>query len=144
MIDWKGIHWKFEEDDMMFLKVAPWKAVIRFKNKGKLNLRHFGPFRILKKIGPIAYRLKLPSELSRIHNIFHVPMLKKYVPDPSQNWAGTTSKLSTQATRRNLWKSIPTTVAPGMDFRRFLLKSLIARIIIFMTLLTHITIVLWC
>ena len=83
MIDWKGILWKFEEDDMVFLKVAHWKGVIRFKNRGKLNLKHFGPFRILKKIGSIAYRLKLPSELSWIHNVFHVSMLKKYVPDPS-------------------------------------------------------------
>ena len=70
MIDWKGILWKFEEDDMVFLKVVPWKEVIRFKNKGKLNLRHFDLFRILERIGSVAYRLELPPELSQIHNVF--------------------------------------------------------------------------
>ena len=70
-------------DDMVFLKVAPWKGVIRFQKKGKLNPRYIGLFRILERIGPVAYRLKLHSELSRIHNVFHVSMLKKYIPDPS-------------------------------------------------------------
>ena len=70
-------------NDMVFLKVTPWKGVIRFQKKGKLNPRYIGPFRILDRIGPVAYRLELPSELSRIHNVFHVSMLKKYIPDPS-------------------------------------------------------------
>ena len=76
---------EFEVDDMVFLKVAPWKGVIRFQQRGKLNPRYIGPFRILERIGLVAYRLELPPELSRIHNVFHVSMLKKYVPDPSHN-----------------------------------------------------------
>ena len=68
---------------MVFLKVAPWKGVIRFQKKRKLNPRFIGPFRILERIGPMAYRLELPPKLSRIHNIFHVSMLKKYILDPS-------------------------------------------------------------
>ena len=75
---------EFEVNDMVFLKVAPWKEVIRFQKRGKLNPRYIGPFRILERIGPVAYRLKLPPELSRIHNVYHVSMLKKYVPDPSR------------------------------------------------------------
>ena len=74
---------EFEVNDMVFLKVAPWKGVIRFQKRGKLNPTYIGPFRILERIGPVAYRLELPPELSRIHNVFHVSMLKKYVPDPS-------------------------------------------------------------
>ena len=74
---------EFEVDDKVFLKVAPWKGVIRFQNRGKLNPRYIGPFRILERIGPMAYRLELPSELSQIHNVFHVSMLRKYISNPS-------------------------------------------------------------
>ena len=48
-----------------------------------MNLRYIGPFKILKRIAPIAYRLELPQELERIHDVFHVSMLKKYISDPS-------------------------------------------------------------
>ena len=74
---------EFEVDDLVFLKVALWKEMIRFQKRGKLNPRYIGPFRIIERIGPIAYRLELPSEMSRIHNVFHVSMLRKYVSDPS-------------------------------------------------------------
>ena len=57
--------------------------VLRFRRRGKLSPRFIGPYEILSKVGTIAYRLKLPSELSRIHDIFHVSMLRKYIPDPS-------------------------------------------------------------
>ena len=68
---------------MVFLKVAPWKGVIRFRKRGKLNPKYIGPFRIVERSGLVAYRLELPSELSRIHNVFHVSMLRKYISDPS-------------------------------------------------------------
>ena len=68
---------------MVFLKVAPWKGVIRFQKRGKLNPRYIGSFRILERIAPVAYRLELPSELNRIHNVFHVSMLRKYISDLS-------------------------------------------------------------
>ena len=67
----------------MFFKVALWKGIIRFQKRGKLNPRYIGPFRILERIGPVAYRLELPPKLSRIHNVFHVSMLRKYISDPS-------------------------------------------------------------
>ena len=66
---------EFEVGDMVFLKVTPWKGVIRFGRRGELGPRYIGPYEISKRIGPIAYRLVLPKELSRIHNVFHVSML---------------------------------------------------------------------
>ena len=67
----------------MFLKVSPIKGVTRFDKKGKLALRYIGPFEIRSRVDEVAYRLVLPPELSRIHLVFHVSMLKKYIPDPS-------------------------------------------------------------
>ena len=69
--------------DKVFLKVSPMKGVIRIGNKNKLDPRYVGPFEILNKIGTVAYRLALPPEMDRIHNVFHVSQLRKYVPDPS-------------------------------------------------------------
>ena len=57
--------------------------MIRFQKRGKLNPRYIGPFRIIERIGLVAYQLELPSEMSRIHNVFHVSMLRTYVSDPS-------------------------------------------------------------
>ena len=56
---------------------------MRFGKKGKLSPRYIGPYEIIERVGVVAYRLALPPELSRIHNVFHVSMLRKYVPDPS-------------------------------------------------------------
>ena len=69
--------------DKVFLKVSPMKGVIHIGNKNKLDPRYVGPFEILNKIGTVAYRLALPPEMDRIHNVFHVSQLRKYVPDPS-------------------------------------------------------------
>ncbi|GJR92170.1 hypothetical protein Tco_0264344 [Tanacetum coccineum] len=63
------------------LKVAPWKGVMRFGKRGKLNPRYIGPFKIIERIGPVAYRLELPQELSRVHNVFHICNLKKCLSD---------------------------------------------------------------
>ena len=74
---------QFEIGDRVFLKISPWKGVLRFGKRGKLSLRYIGPYEIVSKVGPVAYRLKLPPELSKIHDTFHVLMLRKYIPDPS-------------------------------------------------------------
>ncbi|GKB12486.1 hypothetical protein Tco_0846409 [Tanacetum coccineum] len=59
------------------LKVSPWKGVVRFGKWGKLNLRYVGPSKVMEKVGYVAYKLELPQELSRIHNMFYVSNLKK-------------------------------------------------------------------
>ncbi|KAA0045842.1 pol protein [Cucumis melo var. makuwa] len=74
---------EFEVRDMVFLKVAPMKGVLRFEKKGKLSPRFVGPFEILERIDPVAYRLALPPSLSAVHDVFHVSMLRKYVADPT-------------------------------------------------------------
>ncbi|GJV33502.1 putative reverse transcriptase domain-containing protein [Tanacetum coccineum] len=74
---------ELEVEDRVMLKVLPWKGVIRFRKKGKLAPRYVGPFEILERIGPIAYRLRLPEELSRVHDTFHVSNLKKCLADAS-------------------------------------------------------------
>ena len=74
---------QFEIGDRVFLKISPWKGDLRFGRRDKLNSRFIGPYEIVSKVGPVAYRLKLPRELSRIHDTFHVSMLRKYIPDPS-------------------------------------------------------------
>ncbi|XP_071712923.1 uncharacterized protein [Rutidosis leptorrhynchoides] len=74
---------KFQVGDKVMLKVSPWKGVVRFGKRGKLSLRYIGPFEITKRIGPVTYRLKLPQELSNIHDTFHVSNLKKCLEDES-------------------------------------------------------------
>nr|GEY09969.1 putative reverse transcriptase domain-containing protein [Tanacetum cinerariifolium] len=74
---------EFQVGDKVMLKVSPWKGVVRFGKRGKLNPKYVGPFKVLKKVGAVAYKLELPQELSRVHNTFHVSNLKKcYFDDP--------------------------------------------------------------
>ncbi|GMI65156.1 hypothetical protein HRI_000184900 [Hibiscus trionum] len=56
---------------------------MRFGRKGKLSPRFIGPYEVVERIGPVAYRLRLPTELEKIHDVFHVSMLQKYRSDPS-------------------------------------------------------------
>ncbi|KAF5790439.1 putative nucleotidyltransferase, Ribonuclease H [Helianthus annuus] len=72
---------KFQVGDRVLLKVSPWKGVVRFGKRGKLNPRYVGPFEIIERIGKVAYRLNLPEELSGVHNVFHVSNLKKCLSD---------------------------------------------------------------
>ncbi|GJY30623.1 putative reverse transcriptase domain-containing protein [Tanacetum coccineum] len=72
---------EFEVRDQVLLKVSPWKGVIRFGKKGKLAPRYVGPFEILGRVSHVAYRLRLPEELSSMHDTFHVSNLKKCLAD---------------------------------------------------------------
>ena len=67
----------------MFLKVSPWKKIPRFGRKGKLSPRFIGPYMILERVVPVAYRLALPLELAKLHDVFHVSMLRRYLSDES-------------------------------------------------------------
>ena len=69
--------------DHVFLKVMPKRGVIKFGKRGKLSPRFIRPFEILEMVGTIAYRLALPSNMSGVHEVFHVFMLQKYTPDPA-------------------------------------------------------------
>ncbi|KAL5825263.1 hypothetical protein ACOSQ3_021326 [Xanthoceras sorbifolium] len=69
--------------DKVFLRISPWKGVLRFEKRGKLSSKYIGPYEIVERIGEVAYWLQLPSELARIHDVFHVSMLRKYIADPS-------------------------------------------------------------
>nr|GEZ36330.1 putative reverse transcriptase domain-containing protein [Tanacetum cinerariifolium] len=68
---------EFQVEDKFMLKVSPWKGVVRFGKRGKLNPRYVGPFKVFERVGDVAYKLDLPEELSRVHNTFHVSNLKK-------------------------------------------------------------------
>nr|GFC03722.1 putative reverse transcriptase domain-containing protein [Tanacetum cinerariifolium] len=68
---------EFQVGDKVMLKVSPWKEVVRFGKREKLNPRYVRPFKVLEEIGKVAYELELPEELSRVHNTFHVSNLKK-------------------------------------------------------------------
>ncbi|KAD2393865.1 hypothetical protein E3N88_40842 [Mikania micrantha] len=72
---------EFQIGDLVMLKVSPWKGIFRFGKRGKLSPRFVGPFKILERIGSVAYRLELPPELGNVHDVFHVSNLKKCLAD---------------------------------------------------------------
>ncbi|XP_041025395.1 uncharacterized protein LOC121265796 [Juglans microcarpa x Juglans regia] len=74
---------EFEVGNKVLLRIAPMRGVLRFGKKGKLSPRFVGPFKILDRIGPVAYRVALPPALLGVHDVFHVSMLRKYVSDPT-------------------------------------------------------------
>ncbi|GKA65629.1 hypothetical protein Tco_0765336, partial [Tanacetum coccineum] len=76
---------EFQVGNKVMLTVSPWKGVIRFGKLGKLNPRYIGPFKVLAKVGTVAYKLKLPQQVSRVHNMFHISNLKKCLSD--EPWA---------------------------------------------------------
>ncbi|XP_052878870.1 uncharacterized protein LOC128285413 [Gossypium arboreum] len=81
--DFKHREIEFAMRDLVFLKVSPWKNVLRFRRKGKLSPRFIWPYRVIRRIGPVVYQLELPPKLSQIHDVFHVSMPRRYRSDPS-------------------------------------------------------------
>ena len=74
---------EFEVGDHVFLKMIPKRGVVRFGKRGKLSPRFIEPFEILERVGTVTYRLALPPNMSGVHEVFHVSMLRKYTPDPA-------------------------------------------------------------
>ncbi|GJX03538.1 hypothetical protein Tco_0189454 [Tanacetum coccineum] len=74
---------EFSVGEYVLLKVSPWKGVVCFSKKGKLTPRFVGPFEITKRIGPVAYRLRLSKDLNGVHDTFYVSNLKKCLADPT-------------------------------------------------------------
>ena len=74
---------EYEVGDKVFLKVSPWKKILRFGRKGKLSPRFISSYEILERVGPVAYRLALPLELAKLHDVFHLSMLQSYRSDTS-------------------------------------------------------------
>jgi hypothetical protein len=82
--DHRRIELSFEVGDFIYLKVSPMRGLRRFKVRGKLTPRFIGPFKILEKRGEVAYQLELPSQLSDVHDVFHVSQLKKCLRVPEE------------------------------------------------------------
>ena len=81
--DLKRRYIAYEVGDKIFLKVLPWRKILRFGKKGKLSPRFIRPYEVLERIRPVAYRLALPPELAKLHDVFHVSMLRRYRSDES-------------------------------------------------------------
>ena len=81
-VDLKKKDIQYEIGEKVFLKISPWKKVMRFGKKGKLSPTSIGSYEVIKKVGLVAYRVALPPELKKIHNVFHVSMLRRYRSDP--------------------------------------------------------------
>ena len=83
---------RYEIGEKVFLKVSPWKKVMRFGKNGKLSPRFIGPYEVIENVGPGAYGA-LPPELVKIHNVFHVSMIRRYKSDPSHVVSSKTNEL---------------------------------------------------
>ena len=81
--DLKRKNIEYEVGDKVFSKVSPWRKILQFGKKGKSSPRFIGPYEILERIGPVVYRLALPPELAKLHNVFHVSRLRRYRNDES-------------------------------------------------------------
>ncbi|XP_074267131.1 uncharacterized protein LOC141590436 [Silene latifolia] len=104
--DLKRSEIEFAVGDKVLLKVSPIKGVMRFGKRGKLSQKYIGPYEILDRVGEMAYRLALPLALARVHNIFHVSQLNKYVSDPTHVLAAETVEMDENLSYEEVAKEI--------------------------------------
>ncbi|XP_073031304.1 uncharacterized protein [Primulina eburnea] len=106
---------ELEISEKAYVKVSPMKGVVRFGKSGKLNPRYVGPFEILEKVGTLAYRLAFPPGMSRIHNVFHISQLRKYVPDPSHVLKVTPLMIEGKLNEELIFEEVPTRIVDSED-----------------------------
>ena len=96
-VDAHRVDRSYEVGNIAFLRVKLQKSSIKFGKGVKLSPRFMGPFEIMEKKGPVAYRLALPNYLRRMHNVFHVSVLRHYISDPTHVIDMSSLKVSTEA-----------------------------------------------
>ena len=118
---------RYEIGEKVFLKVSPWKKVMRFGRKGKLSPRFIGPYEVIEKVGPVEYRFALPPELEKIHNVFHVSMLRRYRSDPSHVVSSETIELRPDLTYEEKPIEILAREVKELRNKRILLVKVLSR-----------------
>ncbi|XP_075497335.1 uncharacterized protein LOC142534382 [Primulina tabacum] len=106
---------EFNVGEKAYVKVSPMKGVVRFSKAGKLNPRYVRPFEILEKVGTLAYRLALPPSMSRIHNVFHVSQLRKYISDPSHVLEGEPLMIESNLGEELKYEEVPIRIVDTKD-----------------------------
>ncbi|XP_073304105.1 uncharacterized protein [Primulina huaijiensis] len=106
---------EFNIGEKAYVKVSPMKGVVRFSKAGKLNPRYVGLFEILEKVGTLAYRLALPPSMSRIHNVFHVSQLRKYISDPSHMLEAEPLMIESNLGEELKYKEVPIRIVDTKD-----------------------------
>ncbi|XP_073119686.1 uncharacterized protein [Henckelia pumila] len=106
---------EFKIGEKAYVKLSPMKGVVRFIKAGKMNPQYVGPFEILEKVGTLAYRLALPPSMSRIHDVFHVSQLRKYISDSNHVLEVEPLLIDGNLTEKLKYEKVPIRIVDTMD-----------------------------